>query len=184
MDDCWRSFSKIALMIKDATSRPAVKECTSDGRPSLSSMSGRRFARPGGGKEGLRKQWGSTSCKTENLKVWSPSISADNSGWCWPVTGSFPHACCLPPRGPGPWLMSGGSNRNKHRSFLWGTYPLLTRKSTKTTAQQAKPALLWALCVCVHARACVCAICRVGSVWYAFVWCVYLCGVYMYVYGG
>ena len=92
MDDCWRSFSKIVLMIKDATSRPAVKECTSDGRPSLSSVLGRRFARPGGGEEGLRKQWGSTSCKTENLKVWSPSISADNSGWCWPVTGSVPHA--------------------------------------------------------------------------------------------
>jgi len=28
MDDCWRSFSTIALMIKDTTSRSAVKECT------------------------------------------------------------------------------------------------------------------------------------------------------------
>lgn len=56
-------------MIKDATSRPAVKECTSDGRPSPSSALGRRFARPEGGEEGLRKKQGSTSCKTENLKV-------------------------------------------------------------------------------------------------------------------
>ena len=32
-DDCWRSFSKIVLMIEAATSRPGVKECISDGRP-------------------------------------------------------------------------------------------------------------------------------------------------------
>lgn len=58
--------------------------------PSLRSLLGGRLAWPGGGEEGLRKKQGSTRFKTENLKVWSPSISSDNNGWYLPVTGSIP----------------------------------------------------------------------------------------------